>query len=124
MDPEFVTLEGKKYAIIPYAMWEKLQDMIEDLQDTVEAKAISEKIAQGQMEVYPSEFVDRLMLSDENKVKVCREYRGLTQEALASAINKSVELIRKIESGKSEGSVSTIKAIAGVLGFDMSLLVK
>ncbi len=123
MNAEFVTLEGKKYAVIPFAMWEKLQETIEDLQDAVEAKAISDKIARGEMEVYPSEFVNRLLLGDENKVKVCREYRGLTQEALALAINKSVEQIRKIESGKSEGSIGTIKAIAKVLSVDISLLV-
>ena len=123
MNAEFVTLEGKKYAVVPLAMWKRLQETIEDLQDAIEAKAISDKIARGEMEVYPSEFVDRLLLGDENKLKVWREYRGLTQEALAAKINKSVELIRKIENGKSEGSIGTIKAIAKVLSVDISLLV-
>lgn len=94
-----------------------------DNKDMEDAKEISAKIARGEMEYFPSEFVNRLLLGDENKVKVCREYRGLTQEALALAIKKSVEQIRKIESGKSDGSISTIKAIAGVLNVDISLLI-
>lgn len=123
MNAEVMTLEGKKYAVLPYDFWEQVQERLEDLQDAIDAKEISAKIACGEMEYFSSEFVNRLLLGDENKVKVCREYRGLTQEALATKINKSVELIRKIESGKSEGSISTIKAIAEALSVDINLLV-
>ena len=123
MNAEVMTLEGKKYAVLPYDFWEQVQERLEDLEDAIDAKEISAKIACGEMEYFSSEFVNRLLLGDENKVKVCREYRGLTQEALATKINKSVELIRKIESGKSEGSISTIKAIAEALSVDINLLV-
>ncbi len=40
MNAKFVTLESKKYAVVPFARWKKLQETIEDLQDAIKAKAI------------------------------------------------------------------------------------
>jgi len=54
----------------------------------------------------------RDIVNGRNPVKVYREYRKMTQEELAKKAVVSVSMIRKIENGESEGSISTIKAIA------------
>lgn len=122
MNAEILTIKGEKFAVVPWALYEQCLEALEDAKDIADAKAIEADIKSGKGEYYPAEIVDA-MIDGENMVKVFREYRGLTQEALALAINKSVEQVRKIESGKSEGSISTIKAIAGVLNVDISLLI-
>ncbi|MCR4442179.1 MAG: helix-turn-helix transcriptional regulator [Peptococcaceae bacterium] len=50
-----------------------------------------------------------------------RKKKGLTQQQLASLINKDRTLISKIESGDSSPSVEVAKKIAAVLGFDWTL---
>ena len=122
MNAEILTIKGEKFAVIPLALYEQCLKAMEDAKDIADAKEIEARIARGEGEYYPSELVDAI-IDGVNPVKVFREYRGLTQEALAAKIDKSVELIRKIENGKSEGSISTIKAIADVLSVDISLLV-
>lgn len=122
MNAEILTIKGEKFAVVPWALYERCLEAMEDAKDIADAKAIESNIKSGEGEYYPSEIVDA-MIDGENMVKVFREYRGLTQESLAAKINKSVELIRKIESGKSEGSISTIKAIAEALNVDINLIV-
>lgn len=98
-------------------------EAIEDLQDIADAKAIEERIARGEGEYFPSELVEAIMLNGKNKIQAFREYRGMTQEALAEAIGKSVILIRKLESGATKGSIDTIKAISEVLNVDINTLI-
>lgn len=47
----------------------------------------------------------------------------MTQEELAKKSGVSVHMIRKIENGESEGSISTIKAIAMALDLDIDMLI-
>jgi transcriptional regulator with XRE-family HTH domain len=60
---------------------------------------------------FPHQTV-KYIVNGSNPVKVYREYRKMTQEELAKKAGVSVSMIRKIENGESEGSISTIKAIA------------
>lgn len=97
-------------------------EAIEDLQDIADAKAIEKRIARGEGEYFPGELIDAI-LDGKNKIQAFREYRGMTQEALAEAIGKSVILIRKLESGATKGSIDTIKAISEVLNVDINTLI-
>lgn len=97
-------------------------EILEDARDIADAKEIANRIAQGEGEYYPSEVVNAI-LDGENKIKIFREYRGITQEALAEKINKSVAMIRKLENGSSDGSISTIKAISDALKVDVEMLI-
>lgn len=73
-------------------------------------------------EVFPSDFVDRLFDSD-SRLRVWREYRGLTMQELADAIGVSQSYISEIESGKKDGSLKVLKKISQVLKVDLDLLV-
>lgn len=122
MNAEVITLKGEKYAVLPFAMWEKLQEKLEEIQDIADCNEIRAKAELGESEYLPSEVVNALIFG-ENPVKVYREYRGLTQVELANLAGLSVEMIKKIEGGKSEGSVKSLKSIAKALKVDVDAII-
>ncbi len=73
-------------------------------------------------EVFPQEFVDKLF-DEGSRLRVWREYRGLTMRALADATGVSQSYISEIESSKKDGSIKVLKRIASVLKADLDLLV-
>jgi DNA-binding XRE family transcriptional regulator len=85
--------------------------MLDDIKAYDEAMAIDE-------ELVPVEVVDRL-ITGEYKIKVWREYRGISQVALAEKVNMAQATIAQIEVGKRIGSVATLKKIAGALNIDL-----
>ena len=74
-------------------------------------------------ETFPSSFVERLLLSGENPVRVWREYRGLSASELARRASVSNAHIAAIESGASTGSAQTLRRIADALDTTMDTLV-
>ena len=100
----------------------RMIEILEDAQDVADAKEIASRIAREEGEYFPSEVVNAI-LNGENKIKVFRGYRVMTQEELAKKINKSVAMIRKLENGSSNGSISTIKVISDALKVDVELLI-
>ena len=54
------------------------------------------------------------------RVRELRKQKGLTQEQLAEAIGRSVDTVSNIERGSSLTRISTVAAIADVLGVSMS----
>ena len=57
----------------------------------------------------------RQLLTGANPVKVWREYRGLTQDALAAQAGISKAYLCQIETGKREGAIKTLRAISAAL---------
>jgi transcriptional regulator with XRE-family HTH domain len=55
-------------------------------------------------------------------VRAWREYRGMTQDALAAAANVSKPFISQIEGGKRAGSMRTLKKLASALGVGVHAL--
>jgi transcriptional regulator with XRE-family HTH domain len=71
---------------------------------------------------YPASVVDRL-IDGGNPVKVMREWRGLTQAALATKTGLSKAVISHIETGERGGGVKTLGKIAHALNVPMDVLV-
>ncbi|OYW55093.1 MAG: hypothetical protein B7Z31_11140 [Rhodobacterales bacterium 12-65-15] len=59
------------------------------------------------------------IINGENPVKVIREWRGLTQAELARRAGLHRVQLHDIETGKSRGSVDTLKAVAVALDVGM-----
>lgn len=119
---QVLQLNGMKYAVLPYEVYAKMIEILEDAQDIADAKEIANRIAQGEGEYFPSKVINAI-LNEENKIRGFREYRGITQETLSEKINKSVAMIRKLENGSSDGSINTIKAISAALKVDVEMLI-
>ena len=87
-----------------------------DLHRDVEAYDLAKhRLATGEEELIPSAIVDRL-LGGENPIRVWRDHRGLTGRALAEQAGIAPAYLSQIETGKREGTVETLKALAAALG--------
>ncbi|MFN3827830.1 MAG: helix-turn-helix transcriptional regulator [Micavibrio sp.] len=113
----FKKIEVKKrgYVMIPEAAY---REMVEDIRD---ARAFV-KADQDDGETVPGDVVDRLMSGD-NPIKVYREWRGLTQEALAGEVESGKLYISQIETGHREPSLDMARRLARALGVNIDDLV-
>ena len=100
---------------IPKAEYNRLCALEEELADMQAALAVEARIANGEEELIPAGVVDRL-LDGEPPLRVWREFRNLTQTALARASGVNRVQIVEIEAGRSSGSVHTLRKLADALG--------
>lgn len=107
---------------IPKAEYERLRALEEDLEDTRAALAVEARIASGEEELIPGSLVDRL-IDREPPLRVWREYRALSQSALARASGVSRVQIVEIEAGRKSGSVHTLHKLANALGIAVDDLI-
>jgi DNA-binding Xre family transcriptional regulator len=88
-----------------------LEEMLEDT-----AATAAFQVTRGQ-EAVPIEVVDRLV-AGESPLKVWREYRGLSQRALAERTGLNFAYLSQIETGTRKGPVRTMKKLAEALGLE------
>jgi len=113
MKAQIIQHDGQPaFAVIPYAEWEAILDRLEDIEDRADAEAARHE------ETFPIELADRL-LAGESPVKVWREYRGLTLQALAVQCGVTRQMLSMLENGKSRPSAALLGKLAVALGCDM-----
>ena len=118
MNFETVERNSQKFVLVPIEQYNQLLsdiEMLKDIRDLRSAKAVDE-------ETFPDEVINRLILDEENPIKVYREYRGLTQKQLAAKIGIQRGYLAEIERGRKSGSVKTLKALAEALNVDLILI--
>jgi DNA-binding XRE family transcriptional regulator len=93
----------------------KAAEAAEDAADIADVKRFNERLARGEEELIPADIVNR-MLDGESKVKVWREYRGMTLRELAAKLDISPAYLSQIEDGTRDGTFETMKKIAAALG--------
>ena len=99
---------------IPRVEYERLCAMEEEFTDMRMALAVEARIASDVEELVPAHLADRL-IDGESPLRVWREYRGLSQSALARASGVNRVQIVEIESGRNNGSVHTLRRLADAL---------
>ena len=109
-----ITPGGETLVVLPLADYEALVDAA----DVAAADRIRADIAAGRDELVPEDVVAALV-AGENPVRVWRRHRGLSAKALAEQAGISAAYLSEIEAGKKEGSLASLKAIAGALGVDL-----
>lgn len=107
---QMVTISRKEY--------DRLRSAAEDLADLLAYDRAKARLASGEDEMVPAEYADRL-LDGENPLRVWRDLRGLTQQALADAAGVNRVQIADIEAGRKTGSVETVARLARALNIDM-----
>ena len=119
MNVQLIERDGKpEWAVLPYAEYEHLMALLEDMQDTGDAQRIMSNLARGEDEALPQAVAQRL-LNDEAPLRVWREYRGLSQTQLAEAAGVTQAMVTMIETGRRKGQTSTLKRLADVLEVDV-----
>lgn len=119
---KLTTPAGEELVVLPRAEYETLLEKAEMLEDIAAYDEAKRRIADGEDFMVPAEFADRL-LDGENPVRVWRDFRGLSGKELAAAVGISAAYLSEIETGKKEGSLSVLKAIASALALDLEDLV-
>ena len=99
---------------IPRVEYERLCAMEEEFTDMRMALAVEARIASDVEKLVPAHLADRL-IDGESPLRVWREYRGLSQSALARASGVNRVQIVEIESGRNNGSVHTLRRLADAL---------
>jgi DNA-binding XRE family transcriptional regulator len=115
MKAQIIEKNGKpEYAVIPYAEYLRLLEAVEDKADAAIIAEFHEAYHAGREFLVPAEIVHR-ELEGQSSVKLWREHRGMTQQALADKAGISKSYLSQIESGKRHGTVETLSAIAHAL---------
>ena len=122
MKAQIIEKDGKpEYAVIPYAEYLRLLQALEDKADAAVVAEFHEAYQAGRESLVPAEILRR-ELEGESPVKLWREHRGLTQQELAEKTGMSKPYISQIESGKRQGTIDTLAAIARVLDVPLEVL--
>ncbi len=124
MSAQIIERCGKpEYAVLPYNEYLKLLELAEGVRDTEDARAAMRELVSGEDEAIPAEVVNRLFSGNEHPLKVWREYREFTQEALGNAAGVGKSYISQIEAGSKAGSAKVLKALATALHVDIDDLI-
>jgi DNA-binding XRE family transcriptional regulator len=122
MKAQIIEKNGKpEYAVIPYADYLRLLELLEDKADVAVLAEFHEAYQTGRKFLVPAEIVRR-ELEGEASVKLWREHRGMTQQDLADKAGISKSYLSQIESGKRQGTVDTLSAIARALDVPLDVL--
>ncbi|WP_024509978.1 helix-turn-helix transcriptional regulator [Bradyrhizobium sp. ARR65] len=116
------TPSGERMVLIPLEEYERLTEATEDAADARDLDEIKRRLATGEEELIPAEVVDRI-LDGENKLRVWREYRGMSAKDLAEATGLAAPYISQLENEKRDGTVETFKKIAAALRVDIDDIV-
>ena len=118
---ERITRRGKEFAVIPVEDLRRLMDNAEMLADVRAYDAAKGRLDRGEDELIPLEITER-RLAGESPVKIWRDHRALTQEALAKVSKVSRGMIAAIEAGHKTGGIATLKKLAAGLKVDLENL--
>ncbi len=103
---------------IPRDEYDRLRAAAEDLADLQAFDRAVAGLKSGENELIPADYVNRL-LNGESALRVYRDLRGLTQAALAKQAGVNRVTVAEIETGRKQGSVATLRALAGALGVSL-----
>jgi DNA-binding XRE family transcriptional regulator len=116
---QLIERDGKpEYAVIPYADFAELTRLAEAMRDIESYDAALADAG----ETVPHDIMRRLV-AGEHPLKVWREYRGLSQAALADQAGVDKTQLSQMEAGRKGGSVQVYRRLADVLGVEIDDLV-
>jgi hypothetical protein len=114
-------VNGKKAVVISLDKYQEIQEILEEFEDIKTYDLI--KNTSDSSELFPVELVEKLVLSDESKIKILREYKKYTVTKLAKEAGISESYLSQIENFKRKGNIELYKKIADILKVDIDMLV-
>ena len=122
MKAQIIEKNGQpEYAVFPYADYQHFMELLEDEIDARTVAEFHEAYTAGRAFLVPGEIMHR-ELSGESPIKLWREHRNLTQQELAKRVGISKPYLSQIETGKRQGTVETLSAIARSLDVPLEAL--
>jgi DNA-binding XRE family transcriptional regulator len=114
---EMVILPAKDYDALIGA----LRAGIEDVADIAVANQVMTRIESGEEGTIPLDVVKKLRR--ENRIKVLREHRVMTQKQLAEAAGTDPMYISQLETGRARGGLDVLRNLAKALNVDLDILI-
>lgn len=122
MKAQIIEKDGKpEFAVISYDDYRHYLELLEDEADAQVVAEFAESYQAGREFVVP-EAILRRELAGESTIKLWREERGLTQQELAEQAGISKPYLSQIETGKRQGTLETMAAIAKALAVPLDVL--
>ncbi|MCZ2103752.1 MAG: helix-turn-helix transcriptional regulator [Burkholderiales bacterium] len=116
---QIIEQDGKPaFYAVPATLWRKVRDAIEDAQART---AFDHAVADDDGDRVPAE-VAFAIADGTSPVRAWREYRGISQDALAQSSGLSKPFVSQIESGKRAGTTATLKKLAAALAAPLETL--
>ena len=108
--------------VIPYEEYLTIMGIedVEDREDTLSDGEI--EAVRNDPRTIPDEVVGMILKNKISIIRAWREYLGLTQGSVAKAMNVSQPVYARMESGKVNPRISTLRRIAKVFGIDAAQL--
>jgi len=103
MKYDLLHIQGKPYVLVP----------LHDYRD----------MTGGGSDDLPHDVLDDIAANPLQRLRIIRKHRGMTQVDLAKQAEISRPYLTEIETGKKEGSIRAIKALAEALDIDIGLLI-
>ena len=103
---EMVTITREEY--------ERLSACAEDLADLQAHDRTKAALAAGEDELVPAAYANRI-LDGEHPLRVYRDFRNLTQAALAAKAGVNRATVAEIEIRRKQGSIATLRKLAQAL---------
>lgn len=103
MKYDLLHIQGKPYVLVPLHDFRELTSTEDDT-------------------TLPANILDELAAKQESPVKIIRKFRCMTQADLAKASGISRPYLTEIETGKKDGSVRALKALAEALNVGVGQL--
>jgi len=101
--PNIITIpSGDRMVVIPFEEYERLVEAAEDAADARDVDEIKRKLATGEEELIPAEVADRI-IDGENKIRVWREYRGMSGKDLAEKTGLAPHISRSSRPASERG---------------------
>jgi len=123
MNIQIIEKNGKpEWAVIPFSEYKKLQEVLEDFQDTKDIEENLKAAQEGREITVPGE-VTFAILDGISPIRAWREYKQIKMNELAKKANISSAYLSQIENGKRNPTIGTVKTLANVLGIDIELLI-
>lgn len=110
---------GKKAVILSIKTYEELKERLEELEDINVYKQVKSEAQEN----FPLMIVEKLILGEESKIKILREYRKYNLTQLAEKLNISEAYLSQIENKKRRGNVDLYKKISQELDIDIDVLI-
>ena len=118
---------GDDLAVLPRNEYDRLVTLAAEAQEDAAASRIvrnsARMLKEGREVVLPKTVADRLA-NGENAVRVVREWRGMIQGELATAVGISQNYLSEIETGRRKGPAELQKKFARALAVPVDLLIE
>ncbi len=101
MKYDLLHIQGKPYVLVPLHDYRKMTS------------------GGGETQL-PDAILDEISAQQDHPIKIVRKHRGMTQAALAKESEISRPYLTEIETGKKDGSLRAMKAIADALNVSLS----